>query len=317
MALPFVHHFMLDLNRYIRVKRPNAHPHGDIDAQAAVWLARHQLGTIDEDAFAAWRSADPRHALAFVRALAAWEAADQNIPAARPAMSRRAMIRGAAVACGLAFASAGSFVTQAYAWESASTVLGESRKIHLPDGSMAALNTSSRLSWRCSATERTFWVESGEVALNLVAGPPAVLHGEAHVAQLSPGRFNARLRDDTLDLLVLRGQAREGAVLATDGHSLWMAQDAALVRPASAMQVASTIAWQQGEILLQDVPLGTAVEEYNRYLERKIVIVDADLASIRVGGRFTSANPDTFLQAVSVGLGVHVSTSASGYFLTR
>lgn len=315
--MPIVYDPMRNLERDIRVKRQSVHPHGDIDSQAAVWLARYQLETIDEAAFEAWRSADPRHALAFVRALAAWEAADRDVPGAAPVVSRRALMRGGAMACGLAFATGGAFVTRAYAWESASTQLGESRKVRLPDGSVAALNTSSRLSWRFSATERTFWVERGEVAINLVAGPRAVLHGEAHAAQLSAGRFNARLRGDTLDLLVLRGQARDGAVQAGCGHSLWMAQGAALVRPASAMQVASTIAWQQGEILFQDVTLGTAVEEYNRYLERKIVIVDADLASIQVGGRFTSANPDAFLKAVSVGLDVHVSTSPSGYFLTR
>uniref|UniRef100_UPI001FE150FB FecR/PupR family sigma factor regulator n=1 Tax=Novosphingobium rosa TaxID=76978 RepID=UPI001FE150FB len=46
-----------------------------VAAQAALWLARHQLGTLDDKAFQHWRRADPRHALAFARALAAWDAA--------------------------------------------------------------------------------------------------------------------------------------------------------------------------------------------------------------------------------------------------
>jgi len=292
-----------------------------IGAQAALWLARHQLGTLDAPAFAAWRDADARHALAFARALAAWEGAGQvpmPVEAAGAApVSRRALMQAAAAIGAVTLVGAGGFASRAYAWDTASTAVGQSRKIRLPDGSIAALNTFSRLSWRFSSAERTLWVERGEVAVDLVAGPDAVLHGQDRLARLSPGRFNARLRGDTLDLLVLRGRAGGLGQTAHSGQSLLMSRRDALVRPVNALQMATTIAWQQGEILFQDATLGTAVEEYNRYLSRKIVIVDPDLAAIPVGGRFTSADPDAFLKAVSVGLGVHVSTSDSGYFLTR
>ncbi|WP_218018860.1 FecR family protein, partial [Novosphingobium rosa] len=239
-----------------------------------------------------------------------------------PAMPRRAFMRAAAVAGAVALAGAGGFASRAYAWSSASTALGESRKIALPDGSTAALNTFSRLSWRFSASERTLWVEQGEVALDLVPGPAAGLHGEDRLADLSAGRFNARLRGDTLDLMVLRGSARAQsvgaqAVDARSGHSLLLSRRDAVVRPVSALQMSTAMAWQQGEILFQDATLGTAVEEYNRYLARKIVIVDPELAAIPVGGRFTSSDPSAFLRAVSMGLGVHVSTSDGGYFLTH
>lgn len=289
-----------------------------IAAQAALWLARHQLGTLEDEAFQHWRQADPRHALAFARALAAWEAAGRLPTAREPVtMPRRSFIRTAAMVGAVALAGAGGFASRAYAWSTASTALGESRKIALPDGSMAALNTFSRLSWRFSASERTLWVEQGEIALDLVPGPAASLHGEDRLAQLSAGRFNARLRGDTLDLMVLRGNAQAQTVDAQTGHSLLLSRHDAVVRPVSTLQMSTAIAWQQGEILFQDATLGTAVEEYNRYLARKIVIVDADLAAIPVGGRFTSSDPSAFLRAVSMGLGVRVSTSDGGYFLTH
>jgi transmembrane sensor len=161
------------------------------------------------------------------------------------------------------------------------------------------------------------WVEQGEVAIDLVPGPVASLHGEDRLAQLSAGRFNVRLRGDTLDLMVLRGSAQARAVSAQGGHSLLLSRQDAVVRSVSTLQMSTAIAWQQGEILFQDATLGTAVEEYNRYLARKIVIVDPDLAAIPVGGRFTSSDPSAFLRAVSMGLGVRVSTSDGGYFLTH
>ena len=38
-----------------------------IDAEAADWLAAIECGTADRQAFEQWRSADPAHALAFIR----------------------------------------------------------------------------------------------------------------------------------------------------------------------------------------------------------------------------------------------------------
>jgi transmembrane sensor len=299
----------------------NVAPGDGLSEQAALWLARHQLGTLDGEAFHAWRAADARHALAFARALAAWEAAG-HLPVPEEAciaapVSRRSFLRGAAAASAATLAGAGGFAARAYAWSTASTRLGESRKIRLPDGSSAALNTLSRLSWRFSAHERTLWIEQGEVAVDLVDGPSATFHGEDRLAHLSAGRFNARLRGDMLDLMVLRGRAETPGASAQGGHSLLISPHGAVSRPFNAMQMATAIAWQQGEILFPDTTLGAAVEEYNRYLARKIVIVDPELAAIPVGGRFTSSDPAAFLRGVSLGLGVHVATSESGYFLTR
>jgi transmembrane sensor len=295
--------------------------------EAATWLAQHQLGTIDEAAFEQWRDRHPAHAIAFARALAAWEGAypysADETGTSVPMASRRALLRAAGGMCAVAVLGMAGFASRAYAWNSATTKLGESRKIRLSDGSIAALNTDSCLAWRFSARERTLWIERGEVAIDLCGGPHAMLHGDRGVARITPGRFNARLRGSTLDLLVLRGAATVdtrtsvGATTVGSYHSLMISEGGPVVRQTSAPQVDAAIAWQQGEILFQDATLGTAVEDYNRYLSRKIVIVDPELATIPVGGRFTSTDPRPFLRAVSTGLGIHVSMSETAYLLTR
>jgi transmembrane sensor len=298
-------------------------------AEAAMWLARHQLGTLDAAEFEQWRERSPANAIAFARALATWERFDGETTA-RPAtphrVTRRELLRAAGVVLAVGVAGGGVFTGRAYAWSSATTAVGESRTLRLPDGSTAALNTDSRLSWRFSATERSLWIERGEIGLQLGAGPQPVLHGERRGVLLSAGRFNARLRNDAIDLLVLEGEARieQRVVKASPdplngsaAPSLLVSRDAAIVRSAAPEQVAGTLAWQRGEILFQDATLGTAVEEYNRFLTRKIVIVDRELASIPVGGRFTSTDPREFLEAISAGLDVHVSRSDRAYLLTR
>ena len=96
-----------------------------------------------------------------------------------------------------------------------------------------------------------------------------------------------------------------------------MPTGAPVVRSATVDEMAATLAWQRGEILFQHETLGSAVEEYNRYLSRKIIIVDRDLADMPIGGRFTSNDPSAFLRGLQIGFGIKVSTSPTGFLLTR
>ncbi|TCM04764.1 FecR domain-containing protein [Sphingomonas sp. PP-CC-3G-468] len=305
----------------------------DVDAaEAATWLAQHRLGTLDEVAFEAWRDGNVAHAIAFARALAMWDSVDIDtsydpsasaVPEASSIRSRRSFLRAACAVAAVGVVAAGATATRAYAWESETTALGESKTIRLSGGGSVALNTDSRLSWRVSDSQRTFWIERGEIALELPSGPDAVLHDDSSTVLLSAGRFNIRARGEALDILVQRGEARiagrsGSAIDARSGaKSLLVSSDTVVGRSADADQVDRVTAWQHREILFRDATLGSAVEEYNRFLVRKIVIVDRELASIPVGGRFVTSDPTAFLNAVSTGLNIRVSRSATAYLLTR
>ncbi len=287
---------------------------------AATWHARWQAGTVDEEAFARWRDADPAHALAFARVTAAWEAADGSGAIAEPEdqFTRRRMMRGAALGAVLVAGGSGFLATRAYAWDSASTRIGERRRVALPDGSSAMLNTDSELSWRFSSSRRELWLKRGEVAIELGAGPSASLASEGHAAELQPGRFNARLKDAALDLTVLRGAASGAAGTRAGAYQqLSLAGAAASVQPVARDAVENVLAWQSGDIVFVDTPLAEAVSEYNRYLTRKIVIDDPAVGSIRIGGRFLSSNPADFLTAVSAGLGVRVQRTDAATHLRK
>lgn len=301
-----------------------------ITGEAATWLARHDAGTIDEERFLAWRDASPDHAIAFARALAVWNEAGARTAIATESRFTR---RSAAAAIGgmglVGLLGAGGFTTRAYAWSSASSDVGECKRIILPDGSRAMLNTDSELQWRFSSSERSLWVVRGEVGLELVEGIPAQIHGLDRTASLSRGRFNVRLEGAAMDVTVLAGKAAAmrtrmadtqiaaPAAVAAPSEGLLLSAAAPSVRDASPQRVAATVAWQQGEIVFDNEPLQTAVREYNRYLTGKIVIADPDLTGIPVGGRFTSTDPADFLSALELGLGVRATASNGGFVLTR
>jgi transmembrane sensor len=68
-----------------------------------------------------------------------------------------------------------------------------------------------------------------------------------------------------------------------------------LVQAASSESVDDVSAWRRGEIVFQGAPLGAVVEEYNRYLIKKMVIADPELSKLRLGGRFINSDPTDFL----------------------
>ncbi len=291
--------------------------------EAAQWLAQAELGTLDEAAFARWRDADPRRALAFARVVDASQRAAEAARGGRgtarsPALSRRGLI---AASVGAVTVGGGALVAvRASAREEASTPVGGLRRISLAHAGELLLNTDSAASWRDGRGGLQLWLERGEVGLDVVAGAALVdLKGGEGGARLAPGSYNARLRGGALDLTILRGEAKTGrsAGAIRGPHALMLTADRALVRPLSTDEVAATLAWRSGEILFLDETLAGAVEEYNRHLARKIVIADRGLGGLRIGGRFAADDPSAFLRALELTMGVQVTASPQTILLSH
>lgn len=292
----------------------------ELSEQAIDWLVALDGGTADEQAFNAWRDADPRHAAAFAQVAATWRrTADPRLsamldapaepnppPEADPeqamprTFSRRAVTGGLLAALGVGGAGALlAWPRRAYA----STNVGERKTIRLPDGSHATLNTDTRVAWRF-ADEHELWIERGEAALLVrQAAKPLRVYSDPIDARLSGGRFNLRVAPDGGELLVLEGRAAavyRGTLAETihAGTALTVDGGAARVAPWSPDAIAAATAWQNGRIVFNGMALDRAVAEFNRYLPDKIVLQDTGLARTRLGGEFLIDDPDSFLTAL-------------------
>lgn len=297
---------------------------------AAQWLARADLGTLDNEAFERWRAEDPRHALAFIRVSDAARRAAMD-GAEAPAVRRSRKVdptRRGAIAAGLALFSLGGGALVAgkvNARDRASTPVGGMRHVDLADTGALTLNTDSAASWKPGHDGLRLWLERGEIALDIVANAaPVHLKAGPVGARLGPGRYNARLRDGLLDLVVLRGEANAEGISASANASpvrgpvaLALAPERPLARALSEQDIAATLAWRSGEILFVDEPLSSAIEEYNRHLVRKIVIADPLLGGLRVGGRFVADDPSAFLRALQTTMDVRVTPSQEALLLSR
>ncbi|MET3664848.1 FecR domain-containing protein [Caulobacter sp. 1776] len=300
-------------------------------AQASEWLARLDAGRAAPEAFEAWRDADPRRAAAFAEVAAAWSKLDALRDAElrkRPVMTRRAWLGGGlALAAGL---SAAAYLGRDHLLRARTiTGVGERRTLALPDGSSVELNTDTEVLWRFDRQRRRLWLERGEVALTIAqdALRPFELFTQQGLARLASGQFNARLRPAGLDLIVLAGRA---AIRTASGETQAAVEAAADARQTLAItaagvavvaapeaEVQAVQAWRRGEIVFEGQRLTEAVEEYNRYLTRKLVIEDPKVGALRLGGRFLTDNPETFLDALRTTFGLRIISDGPSRILLK
>lgn len=313
-------------------KRKRLEAGARIATEAADWWSRLELGTADPDGFERWRESDPAHAIAFARVQATWESLRHhgNDVEAQwvERVSRRRFLRNAvAAAAAVGFVGAGGllYTSRTMAWTRVSTAVGEFRRVRLPDSSLLDLNTDTSVSWRFNEHVRDLRIEQGEIALELATGAPVTLVVAIATLILSPGSFNASLVDGRAGLTVLQGRAtasvlRDGvsrtAVVESGQSAEWGAGLARIQLTTAAARERRT-AWRSGNVVFDDETLAAAVAEYNRYLSRKIVVADPVLASMRVGGRFSTSDPSAFLHAVSVALNAEIRSDAGSIQIVR
>jgi len=302
---------------------------------ASLWQARLDSGTADTAEFEAWREADPRHAAAFARLsgiLHQIERAkkahpDKRRDAIAPSPSRRRFLAtgGGAIAAGVA----GAFLLPPLARARVRTGVGDRQRLNPTAGLNLDINTDSRVSWK-TGEQRQVWLERGEMAINVPRGAPACrLSGGNGRLTLVSGTLNARLRGQALDLMVMDGDcviiperaaifegvgtAAAGQPLTVRaGHAIMATGSATRLRPVNDGDIEFTSGWRHGELILDGQTLGTAVDEYNRYLKHHIIIADPQLESLRLGGRFDTRNPDDFLSALNAGFSIHAVRDTNG-----
>jgi len=305
--------------------RPGDQDRDQLIAQASQWLARLDAGRATPQELDAWRDADPRRAAAFAEVASAWTRLDalrevETRPAPRPIprIDRRAWLTGGGAALAASVVGGAWLGRDVLLRDRVATGVGERRTLALPDGSSVELNTDTEVLWRFDRARRRLWLARGEAALMIAQDSlrPFELFTTQGLARLAAGQFNARLRPTGLDLIVLAGQA---AVETASGRAqaqvvgpadarqvLEITERRIAVAAAPETQVQSVQAWRRGEIVFEGQALAAAVEEYNRYLTRKLVIGDDRAGRLRLGGRFLTGDPESFLDALRTTFGLRI-----------
>lgn len=312
--------------------------------RAAGWFAAFRdvdAGEAADREWDQWMSEDIRHQQAYETVELAWELSADL--AERPAL--QALNREVAAAAGAA--TAGQPVRRAprrsWQWAAAACVVavgivvgvrfalyhetsvdyatatGEQRKVTLPDGSTVVLNTATRVVARYSMVRRRVDLLAGEAAFSVSPDKrhPFDVHALGGTVTAVGTEFDVRIGAGIVAVAELEGSvsiepsastAGRSALTLVAGQAVEYRGDGSLSAIGSA-DVTRIRGWEAQRIVISNLPLVQALEEYNRYIRIPIVIGDPDLGSRRINGVFRLGEQKAFLDALEQGLHVVATPS--------
>jgi transmembrane sensor len=305
----------------------------EIADQAAEWAARIDGGSIDAETYQGlrrWLDADPRRQGALLRAEAALSFIDRGralagvIPKPEPRavwIHRKLISVGAAVAASLVGVVLLMISPHRY-----HTGLGEIRQVPLSDGSLVAINTQSAVEVAMHADVREVTLTRGEAWFRVAHDkqrPFIVSAGRIRVRAVGTA-FSVRRHDDGADVQVTEGVVEtwtigeeDRRVQVTAGSKAYVAEyEPPKPMPASA-DIERSLAWREGQIVLEGETLDEAVAQFNRYNAKKLVISDPGLAAEKLVGQFRATEPQTFAGAIATTLGAKVDEEGDTIRLSR
>ncbi|MGQ9367578.1 FecR family protein [Azospirillum sp. ST 5-10] len=291
-----------------------------LSREAADWFMRLHAPECSDDeraAFRRWRAAAPEHAREYAAIEEIWAIADR-IPArsapprramppppggtlaARPAGRRREWRRMAAaaglaaLAIGLGWAGGwgvGLLPSRIAYYGRADTV----RTVTLPDGSAVEVNLRTALLYADFRDRRSVRLSDGEAYFEVSHDRerPFAVHAGDGTVTVTGTRFDVWSDPQQLVVTLL-----EGAVTVEGGDGaarpLSPGMQARLRRGEAEPSVAAVdtdaaVAWRDGKLVLNDLPLERALPMINHYLDRPVRIGDARVAAMRIGGIYDIA----------------------------
>jgi transmembrane sensor len=310
----------------------------DVRAEAAAWLAWRRSDdwtSGSEVAFRSWLDESPDHYDAFEEINTVWDAVGSVNArpswAAKPDKGRLMLSRRAALAGGgAAICSAGlAFTllrpTPALAEASYTTAVGEQKRIILFDGSLALLDTDSRIDVSFSEKERTLQLIKGRAHLDVAKDRlrPFVVSGTTRRVTALGTSFDIFQDEKTFSVALLEGRvtvqprgSEESPVIATLTPGERLVSTGQGPDRLDTFNPVQATAWQSGKIVLNNELLSDAVAEVNRYSRHAIVLSGPAMDGLRVSGVYDLTDANGFAEGIALLHSLHVTSRGNDILLS-
>lgn len=308
-------------------------------------------------AFELWRSKDVRHETAVARLEKTWESLQRLRhfrPEARmhpdcDLLARPRSVRSKMTPL-LALAAALAVVVGIVAWRSMAqptstyvTAAAGYQHVLLADGSVMELRAETEVRVRLGQGERRVQLERGEAHFTVAKDPDRpffVTAGDLTIRAVGTA-FNVVRSDAKVEVLVTEGrvkieptaeasrkvvqeapniEAGERAVLvmpSTRPREAEPSHAALVVEKLAPEKIRELLAWQGPRLVFFETPLSEVIAEFNRHNTMQLVLKDAELGTIPVGGSFRAENLDAFVRLLSSGNDIEVHRSGQRIELRR
>lgn len=315
--------------------------------EASDWLLRLQApGRTDAeyDDWLRWCDADPENFACFELVQGTWNDLDALKPAvmSTAASGRRGarrlrmpgrwklamgLVAGSAATIALAIGIA-QYARRAPVPLLATTLSApENRAATLPDGSKMILGAASRVSMDFTGSRRQLDLSTGAAYFRVerdAVRPFIVQAGVVSVTAIGTA-FDVRRYRDKVTVTVEEGTVEVRGISRDNHAEVWRAEAGYQLvystrsRTASLASVDPLIAlgWRSGEFAYVHEPLGSVVEDLNRYSKSRIRIDDPEVAALPFTGTAFAASLDGWLAGVEQAYPVEVHESAGGDIVIR
>lgn len=319
-------------------------------AEAAAW--RSALFDIDAETtveFEAWLAADVANKAAWERLNASWSyvgdhATSPELLAARqaalqdaryaPLRRRKTVVRSRMVAAaavfGVGLAALIATVALRDDQDVYQTAIGEHRVVTLKDGSHVVLDADSEVDVRMSENARDLHLRKGRARFEVthdVQRPFAVTAGSRKVVATGTV-FDVDLFESRLEVTLIEGHVevldhrQDGSSPMPAGFVQLNPGDRLIAEPRTGstivqVDLSRVSAWEQGQIVVEDMPLKELISRMKRYTATHIDIMDERAASIRVSGAFDARNVYGFVDTLTHYFPLEVSTDSQGTLRLR
>jgi len=213
----------------------------------------------------------------------------------------------------------------------------------LEDGTVVELNRGAALRVRFTAGERRVALERGEAHFTVTpdATRPFVVSARGMDVRAVGTAFNVRLDAEVVEVLVTEGRVRvDDAAAAQPAAAAGPAAERAALVPRleagqravvslapqasppriavlTAGEIERVLAWQHRLLEFTSAPLAEIVAEFNRRNAVQIVVLDPELAAVRISASFRSDNVDGFVRLLEAGFGAQTDRRATGEIVLR
>lgn len=314
-------------------------PADEVEAIAADLLARRVSGNwskADEAALQEWLAATPANRIAFLRLESAWRYTSRLGALRRPRRSSgggmmqpqrsRIVFRVAAailLIAGGAFAASSQFGGPKET--TYRTAVGGREILKLADGSQVELNTNSVLRLKYGKNVRHAVLEQGEAYFQIThdeSRPFTVETGDHRVTDLGT-KFLVRKAQGSLEVAVTEGLVRVDGqereikpALLREGDVIVISRNSAKLSHKPVRKLADELGWRRGVLVFENATLAEAVEQFNRYNTKKLVVAPS-VANIAIGGTFPANNIGAFTELAQDVLGLRIKERGDEILISR
>ncbi|QHF45249.1 peptide ABC transporter substrate-binding protein [Pseudomonas sp. S35] len=304
-----------------------------ITEAAAHWCMRLHAGDCtpaERQAFSQWHDCHPLHAFEYAAMLEIWDVAD-HLPRSEPdatvvPFKPRSRLRTYAVAAAICLTAlplaaftgweAGLLPSSYERFEATQGL----RQVTLGDGSQVELNLGTELVYSNYKDERRVTLRKGEAFFKVSHDRehPFIVHAGEGKVRVTGTQFNVWKYGDQVRVILLEGSVQifsdkvHGSVPLTPGMQASYQPGDATPRVKAIALDDSALAWRQGKLILDNLALADALPLINRYLNKPVMLADANTGTIRIGGIYNINEVNNLVPSLPKVLPVYLTQNQDG-----